>query len=151
MGISLNVDEPFAHEYINTWRLNIAEACHRVATEMASSIVEAEQQSLSVPESSDEWIPFALTLDGERIALEMDWMEPGRFDADLLATLEEIDEPPEQQDMLAQTNISPVLMVRIRLYDRLRFLQERDELPPNEKQIEEIEAVLRWLRDRIVS
>jgi hypothetical protein len=147
-GTYFNYDRAFARKYIRAWRMEIARVC-RCATRMARSIAEAEKQHLRVPDSPDDWIYFTLMLDGERIAEELDWHRPGQFDCDLRGTLAELDQPSERHQIGEEPALSPVLMMRMALYERLRFLQTRDNLPASSEQLQEIGEVLSWLRDRV--
>jgi hypothetical protein len=139
-------DEQLAREYINEWRENIARECGRVVQGMAQTAADAEAQLITVPDSPKDWIAFALTLDGDRIAEELDWCEPGRVDTNLLATLDSLNDETGNLVTNDTPEVSPVLLLRMALYEKLRFLQEHSRLPPSGEELIEIEHVLRWLR-----
>lgn len=152
-GTFFNYDRQFARTYIREWRMWIAHGCEIVATRMARTVAEAETQRVVVPDNEEDWIDFALTLDGEQISRELGWEPPGEMDCDLRGTLAGLDSSSGvlwlNGRAVATTPLSPVLIVRLNLYQRLRYLQLNDELPCDCEQLEEIEEVLSWLRDHM--
>jgi hypothetical protein len=142
----LFLEQDMIRECLEGWRTEIAFACTRVVATMARTVTEAEQQQVPVPVSVDHWIPYSLTLDGERISEELDYPAPGSFNVDLqesLAYWMELGDAP-------RAGGSGVVLARLGLYQKLRYLQEGDLLPLDEEGsvMTEIEAVLAWLRTK---
>ena len=142
-GTFFKYDEAFAREYLRAWRLEIARFCEWRTSRMAKSIAEAEQQELCIPDSVDDWIAFALTLDGDRIAEELGLDPPGYFDTDLTGG------PEAYSRVDDDWPLSPVLSMRMALYQRLRHLQTHDEPLDDGENLEEVAEVLNWLRDQV--
>ncbi len=159
---TIQMDSAFARRFILAWRCNIARACERVVNKMAKTVAEADAQAICVPEHLDGWIEFALNLDGEAIAEELDWPEAGDFDVDLAGTIKSLSEQQEPEPSADQEAISPVLAVRLALYQKLRFLQKHEHLAETAYEEEErtldaesthereqILMALRWLREHM--
>jgi hypothetical protein len=147
-GGGFNCDERFAQEYIKQWRYVIAAECYRVGSKMARTVPEAEAQRIPVPDSIEEWVSFALTLDGDRIAAEIeDWDEPGEDDVDLKGTIEEY-RNPTIDEYETSPPISHVLIVRLLLYSKLRFLQRNRKRLDEPKNLVGVDTVLQWLREQ---
>jgi hypothetical protein len=123
--------------FLREWRSNVWNACEQVRKGMATTKAESEQQAVAVPDRFEEWVAFALTLDGERIAEEMGYPKPGQHD-------------------VAFDLSNPLLTVfdlRLNLYEKLRFMARQGRLPGEETDDErrQIAAALDWLRQRIHS
>ncbi len=69
----------WACKYLAEWRSTIAAACYRLASGMARTVIDAELRRIPVPDSVEDWIPYALTVDGERIADELDRPDPSEY------------------------------------------------------------------------
>lgn len=148
-GTYFKFDEAFAREYLRAWRMEIASFCEWRTSRMAKSIAEAEQQELCIPDSADDWIAFALTLDGDRIAAEIGLDPPGYMDTDLRLGLSEFNKPSDQRLFVDDDwPLSPVLSMRMALYQRLRYLQAHDYPLESSEELEEIAEVLSWLREQ---
>ena len=70
--LPLPFDEGAVVAHISLWRDSIIKACLEVSSRMARTVAEAEAQELAIPESVVGWIDCALTIDGERLAEELD-------------------------------------------------------------------------------
>jgi hypothetical protein len=133
-GSTLLISADMFSRFLSEWRSNIFNACQTTQRGMARTEAEAEVQSLDVPDRFEDWIDFALTLDGELIAEENGYPTPGEHDVEF-----DLADP-------TLTNVA----LRLNLYEKLRFLCEhgRDPLTPSESEKQQIMAALAWLRKR---
>jgi hypothetical protein len=134
--VSLDLDD-----FFEEWRTNLARACEGVSRAMARSAQDAESQDARVPDASADWVTYALMIDGDAIANELDRDDPGRHDVCLKDSI-----PYWNQQVATVSPPVVVLEVRLALYCKLRFLQAIGELPPTEDDLRDIEAALEWLR-----
>ncbi len=141
--------EELIEDFFQLWRtrffLRILSEVEELG-KVAQTIREAAQQKIAVPESSSDWKAFALTLNGETIAQQLDWPEPGNFDVDLAETFTEV------KDKLLKPTSSgssfPILMARMDLYNKVRYL-DRMQTEPTTKEMAQIEQLLHWLRAHV--
>lgn len=150
-GSYFNYNKAFAREYIRAWRNEIARFCEFRALQMAKSTAEAEKQELNIPDSADDWVEFALTIDGDLIAEEIGHYPPGLFNTDLRHNLSELNKATDNRVCSDEWPLSAVLTMRMGLYERLRYLQKHDKPLDDPGNLEEIGEVLSWLREQVSS
>lgn len=122
------------YDFLEIWRDDIVSACVVVEAGMAKTAAEARLQNVVPPRDAKDWVEYALTMDGEAIAEELDYFVPGDFDVEF-----ELDSPEHG-----------VFDLRMDLYCKLRYLQRQydNELfeDPDDELLEEIQRVLDCIR-----